>query len=230
MTTFQPRLRALPSFDRLPPDHVTFWVSNDVSAPHLQIGEFAVVDTTDRKLQHGELFLMQGNTGRRERSIVQTKLDRSVEFENESEAWATHQLRGFRAAGEGSDGIPLFTGLCDHYPKEWLQEHLLGRIVGFSKGPLGNLLDPTAGYVDEDAANAAFDEREYVDVMIATGHDPRVMRERDGRWSYIESCICRCFDKFSKEEVLALKWKESAASTGLQRVIAECARRGLISE
>ena len=44
-------VRALPTFDRLPEGHATFWVSDDGCAPHLNIGEFAVIDTTDRKPQ-----------------------------------------------------------------------------------------------------------------------------------------------------------------------------------
>lgn len=224
-------LRALPTFEHLPGGHATFWVNSDGSAPHLNIGEFAVIDTTDRKLQHGELYLKQSDTGLRDRSISQAKLDRSVlRVDDEDEPlWVLHQLRGFRRARKLDSGIPLFTGLCDgHYPTSWLEEQLLGRVVGVSSAPLGALLEPAAGYVDEEANNAAFDEGQYLDVMIATGHQPCVTRGRDGKWHYWENVADRNFERFSEEEVFELKRRESAASTGMDRVIAECVRRGLI--
>jgi hypothetical protein len=73
------------------------------------------------------------------------------------------------------------------YPTEWLKKELLvGRIVGVSSNPLGNLLTPAAGYIDEDECNAAFDECEYLDALIAAGYDPFVTPKGDGRYSYCE--------------------------------------------
>jgi hypothetical protein len=46
--------------------------------PHLRRGEYAVIDTSDRDLQHGELYLDQSNSGPRRRSIVQAKIDRTA--------------------------------------------------------------------------------------------------------------------------------------------------------
>src|SRR5580704_9566386 len=51
-------LRALTVFDRLPAKHVTFLTSEDGAEPHLCKGEFAVVDTTNREPQHGELYVI----------------------------------------------------------------------------------------------------------------------------------------------------------------------------
>jgi hypothetical protein len=112
--------------------------------------------------------------------------------------------------------------------RHWVQERLIGRIVGVSSTPLGSLLEPAAGYVDEDAANLAFDEGEYLDIIIATGHEPRVCRGRDGKWSYWEKMTGLHYEKFTQDEEFAVRRKEGAASTGMDRIIAECVRRGLI--
>ena len=222
-------LRALTTFDRLPDGHATFWVSDDAHAPHIDVGEFAIVDTTDRKLQHGEIYLFQSDTARRERSIAQAKMDRSVEFDDDDgPAWTKQELRGFRPVGEMDDGTPLFSGLVDgHYPAEWLEERILGRVVGVSGSPLGKLIEPAAGYADEDAANQAFDECEFLDIIIATGHEPRVCRGRDGRWNYCEGMTNRRYDKDSREREFAMREKEISLDRHGQ-CIAECVRRGLI--
>ena len=63
----QPRqspIRALTIFDSLPRNHRTLLISDAASAPHLTAGEYAVIDTTDRELQVGELYLIQYSSGR----------------------------------------------------------------------------------------------------------------------------------------------------------------------
>lgn len=221
-------VRALTAFDQLPDGHAAFWMKDDANAPHINVGEFAVVDTSDRHLQHGELYLMQRDSGRRERSIVQAKIDRSVESDDDCPLWTTRELRGFRQVGKTDDGLPLFTGMIDGwYPTEWLEKRLIGRVVGVASGPLGILLEPEGGYVDEHGANAAFDERQYIDIVSAIGCEPHVCNGSDG-WVYFEKMTGRRYDKYSREEELAVRWKETAASTGMDRVIAECVRRGLI--
>jgi len=56
-------IRALPLVDQLRPDEILVMVGDDHNAPHLRIGEFAVIDTTDTTPQHGELFAMQYSRG-----------------------------------------------------------------------------------------------------------------------------------------------------------------------
>jgi hypothetical protein len=140
-----------------------------------------------------------------------------------------HQLRGFRRAGDLEGRVPLFTGMCDgHYPTDWLEGRVVGRIVGVSTAPLGKLLEPAAGYVDEDAANAAFDPGEFLDAVIAYGHEPYVTRGRDGRWKYYEDMTdCRRTEAKWKVALEQME-KRCAASTADQRIEAECVRRGLI--
>ncbi|MGD9921032.1 MAG: hypothetical protein AB7V13_06250 [Pseudorhodoplanes sp.] len=125
-----PNFRALTPFTRLPSNACTFSVENDASAPHLLKGEFAVVDTDDCELQHGELYVIQYMSGRRE--VVQARTDRTF--------WWVGDLRGYRQTGLIS-GIPVFEGLVDGpYEREHLQSKLVGRIIGFASMPLGAVL------------------------------------------------------------------------------------------
>jgi hypothetical protein len=55
----------LTAFDSLPPHHKTFRAADGGSALHLKVNEFAVIDTTDRQLQKGELYLIQYESGER---------------------------------------------------------------------------------------------------------------------------------------------------------------------
>jgi hypothetical protein len=218
--------RALTPFETLPAGHATFRVDDDGSAPHLNVDEYAVIDTNDRELQHGELYLYQSNCGPRDRSIVQAKIARSVTMEDDPSGtvWSTRQLRGFRKTGRDDLGIPLFTGACGgHYSAEELRAHLVGRVVGVSMDPLDNLLALTAGWINEAACNAAFDECEYVDVLIAAGY--KLLVTREGYW---EMKPDRPLTEAQRKIVFAHKEKQCAASTADERIEAECIRRGLI--
>lgn len=52
----QPQLRALPLLSSLPACCVVLPVTNDLNAPHLRTGEFAVIDASERQPINGELF------------------------------------------------------------------------------------------------------------------------------------------------------------------------------
>jgi hypothetical protein len=69
--TTQPRpIRALTIFDSLPRNYRTLRIADDASAPHLKAGEYAVIDTTDRELQAGELYVIQYESGDRRRTVM----------------------------------------------------------------------------------------------------------------------------------------------------------------
>lgn len=53
------QLRALTVFDSLPPGCALQLVSNDDSAPHIRVGEFAVIDPADTAPQHGEVYIVR---------------------------------------------------------------------------------------------------------------------------------------------------------------------------
>jgi hypothetical protein len=108
-------LRALTAFDSLPPEHKTFRIADGGSAPHLKVDEFAVIDTTDRELQKGELYLIQYESGERNRRIVQIStgyigVGRSG---RQQLVWWAGDLAGFRRTDETSFGVPGFAGLSD---------------------------------------------------------------------------------------------------------------------
>lgn len=80
---------------------------------------------------------------------------------------------------------------------------------------------------NEEAANAAFDPVEYV--LLATGHRPAVCCDEKGepRW-YYEEMPRRRLTKAEEAAELTVRRKYHAASTALDRVKAECIRRGLV--
>ncbi|MGO3931806.1 hypothetical protein [Rhodopseudomonas pseudopalustris] len=224
--------RALTQFSKLPPGHKTLRVPDDSSAPHLNEREFAVVDTTDCDVQHGELFVVQHETGNRRREIVQVRSGHCqiTETGPEQLVWWTGELRGWRQIAGGSGGIPVYSGLSDGpFEAQGLQSRLLGRVVGYAATALGDLLAPAAGWENEEAGNAAFDPGEYLDALIAAGHQPYVI-QRDGRTIYYEQYPERRQTNAERERVLAARWRWVKASTALARTKVECLQRGLVYE
>jgi hypothetical protein len=143
-------LRALTAFDSLPPKHRTLLVPDNDSAPHLQVSEYAVIDTTDRELQKGELYVIQYESGERWCRIVQIRADHIESYPGgrRQMVWWVGALAGFRRTTETmSGGIPVFAGLSDGpYNSRHLKKKLLGRVVGYANAPLGGLLEPCRGW------------------------------------------------------------------------------------
>src|SRR5450759_2323788 len=108
-------VRALSKFESLVPGLKTFLVEDDGAAPHLNIGEYAVVDTADRELQHGELYLIQSEGGERVRVLMQARSDHLVIPDADPElVWFVGDLADFRKTSEKAPGgIPIFAGLSD---------------------------------------------------------------------------------------------------------------------
>jgi hypothetical protein len=134
----QPRqspIRALTIFDSLPRNHRTLQIADDASAPHLKAGEYAVIDTTDRELQAGELYLIQYSSGRH-----------VVQLRSSASGWWGGDLAGYRPTNEKFFGVPVFAGMSDGpYTPGLLKKKLLGRVVGYAENALGGLLAPCAG-------------------------------------------------------------------------------------
>lgn len=186
-----PPLRALTVFETLPPSHKTFRIRDDGSSPHLKEGEFAVIDTSDREPQHGELFVMQGRGGSRPRRIVQVRasLCQITGTGPERPVWWLGDLAGFRRTSADTGGIPLFASLSDgpyDAAKQYLQTQFIGRVVGYATNSFGKAIAPEAGWEDEEEGNAAFDPVEYLDVLIGSGYRPSVFRRPDGSFGYQE--------------------------------------------
>jgi hypothetical protein len=223
----QPEIRALTIYESLPPGYCTFRVKGDGSAPHLCQNEYAVIDTLDRDIQHGELYVIQHEGGRRSRWLAQARVDYlniTGPGAEDSLVWWMGDLRGFRRTDESFDGIPVFAGMSDGpYITEHLQSKLIGRVVGVAFSPLHPFLAESAGYENEDAGNAAFDPAEYIDVLIATGHRPYLFND-----SYFEEMPDNALSDAQTNAVFAVRRKYCEASTALDRVMAECLKRGLV--
>lgn len=219
-------IRALEQFDtRLAPTFKTFLVTDDGSEPHLKRGEYAVIDTTDRTPQHGELYLIQYKSGQRSRRLVCVTRD----FINitgpgapDSEVWWCGDLRGWRQVS-GFRDVKVFGGMSDGpYLADNLEAKLVGRVVGFAESSLGAALAPTAGWENEEEGNAAFDASEYLDALIAAGFVPFVFND-----GYGEMFPERALSDEQEAAVMAVRAKFCAASLALDCVIAECLKRGL---
>jgi len=214
-------------FDVLPPEHATFLITEDGAEPHLRRDEYAVVDTTDTELQHGELYVLQLGTYERPRRVIQARssyVNITGPRARRSLVWWCDDLRGFRKTDETCLGCPVFAGVSDGpYLTEDLKSKLVGRIVGVAFSALCNLLAPTAGWKDEQAGNAAFDPTEYIDTLLAAGHRPSMCGEL-----YYEETPHRRITKLHDDAVTAVRWKFVKASTALERVKAECRQRGLV--
>jgi hypothetical protein len=158
-----PIFRALTLFGVLPPEHVTFGVQEDGADPHLREGEFAVIDTTDRAAQHGELYVIQYDGLDRPRKLVQLRaaqLNITGRGAEPSLCWWVSDLRGFRRKGDyggggNYGGIPEYTGLSDGpYTTEDLERKLIGRVVGYSVTVARSATRSEGGKAAEGAGNS----------------------------------------------------------------------------
>jgi hypothetical protein len=224
-------LRALTRFDQLPNHCGTFHVADAGSEPHLHIGEYAVVDVLDTEPQHGELYILQNQGGCRRRWLCCIREDQGVKNgsyrignDPSVQYWWAGDLRGFRQTSERVAGsIPVFAGLSDGpYSTEHLRSKLVGRVVGYAVVPMVKVIAPEAGYRDEAAGNAAFDPAEYVDTLLRAGYRLAVCGNR--HMEYLPERRCTAAEE---EAVMAVRWKFVEASTAIERVRAECLRRGL---
>jgi hypothetical protein len=138
----QSPLRALTLFETLPPGHKTLPVEDNGSFPHLKVGEYAVIDTTDVELQKGEMYVIQHESGSRSRHIIQIKADViSLMSGRRQSVWWVCDLAGFRRVCTLPSEIPLLGGMSDGpYTSRQLQKKLLGRVVGYSETALHGLL------------------------------------------------------------------------------------------
>jgi hypothetical protein len=236
--TSQPTVSLVPTefkIDR----HKTFLVPDGSYGPLLPRGRFAVVDTTDRELVDGGVYLFQWNFGERPRRIELVKADR-LNITGPGAAltpvwWVRSlqrpptlkEIKAASAAGRKRGTIPLFGGLSDGpYQTEDLQPKVIGRIVGVASSSLGHLIAPTAGWKNEAEGNAAFDPGEYIDVLLATGHKPYVFG--GAKRSYVEELPRRALTEAQNVVFFTVREKFLAASTALARVKQECIRRGLV--
>ncbi len=168
--------RALTLFTTLPANHKTIRVDDDGAAPHLSEDEFAVIDTTDREPQHGELYVIEYSTNR---SIVQARssyCNITGPGAEDTLVWWVRALRGFRKTNKQFDGVPLYAGMTSGpYEADGFKAMLLGRVVGYAYSPLGGLV--------EALKPRTFTEAEYIEAARKMGFVPR--RDEDGRLHFV---------------------------------------------
>src|SRR5262245_33857216 len=139
------QIRALDHYDALPPGCATFLVSDGTCGPHLGRGEFAVVDMSDQRPQHGELFLIRSKAPMMKETRRVRQLRAAMERTNlagpdeESLCW---WIRPMRMTRDGEiNGIPVFQGLSEGpYHDEHIPARLIGRVIGYASTDLGALM------------------------------------------------------------------------------------------
>ncbi len=115
----QPDLRSFICYDRLPAGFAAYPVMDNRSAPHLQIGDVAIIDPHDTTPFEGELFLMHEGMGS-DRFIINETFTRG-----RIPGWCVGPVAqpSFMAGKKGRwCDFPLST--------EVLEQKLLGRVVG----------------------------------------------------------------------------------------------------
>jgi hypothetical protein len=133
------RFRALTPFDGLTIGLRTFRISTDLLEPHLRAGEYAVVDPSDREIQHGELYLIQWQQGRRE--VLQVTSD-ELKFCGQPGPSPCWWLWIIPKEGDGPFGLPDGCGTADgpyrddEQGRAHLQSQMLGRVIGYSSTAL----------------------------------------------------------------------------------------------
>lgn len=92
----QPELRALMVFNDVPPGHMTYEVPDDTFAPHLQQGEFAVIDLSDHEPWDRELFLISFASPRTRAGLAWriVQMRGKKEFRSPDEAFVLHSEPG----------------------------------------------------------------------------------------------------------------------------------------
>lgn len=126
----QPGLRSFIIYDHLPDGCEVFEVTDGRAHPHICAGEFAIFDPADTDPMHGEMFLMEWDSGRR--GLVE--LGRRILVTDSGDAaacWTAHWAMALAPIKTGTavterwgDGPYLASGIA---PK------LRGRVVGIYK-------------------------------------------------------------------------------------------------
>lgn len=116
----QPDLRAYIVLPRLPEGCLSFIVPDDRAEPHLHAGDIAIIDPDDREPDHGDLFLIEFNGGRRQVADIRR-------HPHMREAWSACWQMPMRSIDGASRSMPWHDG---PYPTRTMREKLVGRVVG----------------------------------------------------------------------------------------------------
>ena len=138
-------------FTRLPKGHQTVCVDDATSEPFLQKGQYAVIDGSDRKPRHGEVYAIKSHSGRSPYLMLVESSICDI-GRGPQRVWWMKAACGWRqvdtTVGPNLQRIPVFVGLSDgpYRAAHLTKKFLLGRVVGYAMSPLGKQL------VGEEAA------------------------------------------------------------------------------
>lgn len=153
-TPAQAEYRAYMMHSDVPEGCIAFPVTDDTGAPHLCMGEFAVVDPADRSARSGEVYLVQWGSGRRSicsikayaNGCVDASPNRPIEWWIGGAAYPWHKPGGRQRSAKESFDLLRRYGSNDGpiTDPEYLQSKLIGRVVGiFSAAVEGPMRDVT---------------------------------------------------------------------------------------
>ncbi len=116
--------RALTIFEDLQPAHKAVLVLQTGFEPHLKVGEFAVVDTTDKDVSNGELYMIWNRSGVNGLHCISVQASMR-EYEDRDGPFTAV---GWRYAFLRPGGMPFGEG--PYLLEGWKSERCFGRIVG----------------------------------------------------------------------------------------------------
>lgn len=128
----QPGLRSFIVYDELPEGCIALEVADDSQSPHLNQGEFAVVDTNDREPMHGEMFAIRWSGEKIGLIEARLRLGRygtgpNGEMQDDCLWWGTWRAAIMSLAGAPNVPCPWGDG---PYREHHFREKLIGRVVG----------------------------------------------------------------------------------------------------
>jgi hypothetical protein len=136
--------------DEMPPGHTTHYVDDDRHWPHLKPGETALVDTSDRTIIWGELYLLRQFCGPMIWQICKEPHPERVASNGRPTAW----MRPLNNPPPRLDAKGRWNPTGCHMSDgpiylDALQEQIIGRVVGlFVRKPY----DPAVGIVRKGEA------------------------------------------------------------------------------
>lgn len=129
----QPEYRALQVYSDVPSGCELHLINDHCHAPHLRAGEWAVVDTEDRAIVFGELFLVQQTRNQQVWQVRRGDENPIYSYDAERPTAWLRPLNGPRTMADVEErwrrGQPVY---CSDGPiqLDYLAERVIGRVVG----------------------------------------------------------------------------------------------------
>lgn len=138
----------LPLFTRKARGHKTVFVEDECLEPLIKKGQYAVINTHDRRPREAELYVVRYSSPLGQSTYIKQASSRLLNVTapgaKPSRVWFLDEFRGFRRTGSVEHQgrrVPVFAGLSDGpYKGDDLRERLVGRVVGYAMSPLESAL------------------------------------------------------------------------------------------